>query len=87
MKDARREMAQLLPERHSCFKAQGKQGEGKERRGRRSLKACGVHRRAEDRTKSHLKGQRKHKKAVNGELNMINYYLIHLFSLLIVIHS
>lgn len=39
------------------------------------------------RTKTHLKGQRKHEMAVNGELNMINYYLNHLVSLLVVMHS
>lgn len=60
MKDARWEMAQLLPERHSCCKAQRKQEEGAGRERKHSLKACRVTKELSIRTKSHLKEQRKH---------------------------
>jgi hypothetical protein len=52
-------MARLLPERHLCLKAQGRQEEGGaegESEGRReriySLKACRIHRRAEHQNKN-----------------------------------
>lgn len=45
-KDARRQVAQLLPERHWCFRAHGRQEVGGRvggREGKHALKAYGIH--------------------------------------------